>query len=543
MKCFKSYLLFIFLLVVTVVSAQLPCSAGFNANGTDDFITVPNTDAINVQDTRNRTVEFWFKPSDITTRQVLYEEGAQVNTIIFFIENGRIYVGGYRNNADVVANRRFFRSAIGDVEVGKWSHVALTLEDTASPDLTFKWFLDGVEKDVQDGVQISRHTGDIAIGRNGGNMRYPESLTTNWVSSSVSGSTSETYSGVFTDQLSADYNFNGNISLFRIWNVARTQAQIDTNKSTYLTSGTSLVAYQDGDDIKYQANGTASIAATATANGSGTTYTWSVGSSTDFSNNANWSGTSSDVTKTQKVIINNSTNNPIITATIGVVNIGDLTVDANAEITVESGATLNVFYSLINNGKIVIKDGGSLIYHACNSPIQGLGTVDIQKITPTYSTNKFFSYWSSPVISSDSNIATVFSDASLIYKFDAAAENSDWVATGTSDFNTGIGYAVRNESTGGQLRTFSGKINEGAIEVDIYNTSNLEGTDFDGVVWSTSGDNLVGNPYASAIDWELVISDSDNSEIEGTMYLWDQNSVHIGENRQVDYIEYNATGG
>ncbi|MDN3618486.1 T9SS type A sorting domain-containing protein [Polaribacter undariae] len=543
MKSLNRNLLLIFLLIVNLVSAQIPCSTGFNANGIDDFITIGNTDAINLQNTRNRTIEFWFKPSDITTRQVLYEEGAQVNAILFFIEGGQIYAGGFRDNAGTNANRRFFRSSVGDIAVDEWNHIALTLEDTASPDLTFKWFLNGVEKDVQDGVQISSHSGNISIGRNGGNMRFPSSLITNWTTSSVGSSTSETYNSGFTGQIASSYNYNGNISLLRIWNVARSETQINANKSTYLTSGTSLVAYQDGDKIKYKGNGSTSIGATATANGSGTTYTWVGGNSTDFSNDANWSGTSPVVTKTQTVVINDGTNSPSITSSIGVVNIGNLTIESGAEITVESGGTLNVYYSLINNGTITVENGGSLIYHACNSSIQGSGTFKIKRVTPTYSDNKFYSYWSSPVISSDSNIATVFPDASLIYKFDAASSNSDWVSAGTSDFNAGIGYAVRNESAGGQLRTFSGKINEGDIEVDIYNTSNLAGSDFDGIVWSTEGDNLIGNPYSSAIDWDLVVSDLDNNEIDGTMYLWSQNSVHIGENRQADYLEYNMTGG
>ena len=73
--------------------AQIPCSSGFQGNGVEDFITIPNTDAINLQNTRDRTIEFWFNTSDITTRQVIYEEGAQVNAIYFYLESGRIYLG------------------------------------------------------------------------------------------------------------------------------------------------------------------------------------------------------------------------------------------------------------------------------------------------------------------------------------------------------------------------------------------------------------------------------------------------------------------
>ncbi|MFK8059217.1 MAG: LamG-like jellyroll fold domain-containing protein [Polaribacter sp.] len=536
MKNFTKYIITLFLLVANVTFAQIPCSAGFNANGADDYITIPNTDAINLQNTRNRTIEFWFKPNDITTRQVIYEEGAQVNVILFFIENNRVYVGGYRNNADNASRRRFFRSDVDDIEVNKWTHIAFTIEDTATPDITFKWFLDGVEQDSQDGLQISNHSGNVSIGRNGGNIRYPSTLAnTNW-----GGTGKGTYNGTFTGQNSNDNNFEGNIALLRIWNVARTETQINTNKSDFLDAGTSLVAYQEGDQMKYEANGTSSIAATATANGSGTDYTWNGGTSSDFSNNANWSGTSPDVTKTQTVIINSSSNNPIITSET---NIGRLTVNSGAEIIVQNGGTLNVFYTLTNNGKITVEDGGALIFHSCNSSITGSGTFDIKRLTPTYVGNDFYSYWSSPVIESNSNISTVFADAELIYRFESSASSSDWAFHGTSNFKPGIGYAIQNESLGGQLRTFSGKINEGDVTVNVYNTSNLAGEGSDGIEWSTSGDNLVGNPYPSAIDWDLIIADTDNSDIDGTVCFWNQNTAEVGENNVSDYLQYNSTGG
>lgn len=515
--------------------AQIPCTSGFSANGSDDFITIPNTDAINLQNTRNRTIEFWFKPSDITTRQVLYEEGAQVNAIVIFIEDSRIYLGGYRNNADNNTRRRFFRSAVGDISIDKWTHVAFTIEDTATPDITFKWFLDGVEQDSQAGCQISNHSGNVSIGRNGGSLRYPTTLAnSNWGGSGIG-----TYNGTFTSSNNDDNNFEGNISLFRVWNVARTESQINTNKSTQLTSGTSLVAYQNGDQMEYEANGATFIGATASANGSATSYTWTGGTSTSYTNDANWSGTSPDLTKRQTVIINSGTNNPIISTEI---KIGRLTVDSGAEIIVQSGGTLNIFYELTNNGTITVEDGGALIFNSCNSSISGSGTFNIKRATPTYSDNDFYSYWSSPVIAADSNIATVFPDAELIYRFNANSSNSDWVFHGTSNFDSGVGYAVQNEGLGGQLRTFSGKINEGDIVVNVYSSTNLGSTD-PANVWSTSGDNLVGNPYASAIDWDLVIADTDNSDIDGTVYFWNQNTAEVGDNNVSDYLQYNSTGG
>ena len=539
MKTIKRIILITVLLINYTLSAQIPCSSGFTLNGSSDFVTIPNTDAINLQNTRNRTIEFWFRPDDITSRQVIYEEGAQVNTLFFFIEAGRIYAGGYRNNADSNANRRLFRSALGDIEVNKWTHVALTLEDTSNPDLTFKFYLNGELKDTQAGLQINTHSGNNSIGRNGGGLRFPASITNNWGSSSETGSLTETYNNTFTARINNTYPYEGDINLLRIWNIARTESQINDNKSIELTSGTSLVAYQNGDQMNYEANNTSTIGATSSANGSGTTYTWTGNSSTAYFDNTNWVGNAPDPIRTQEVVINSGSNNPTITSEI---NIGRLTVDAGAEIIVESGATLNVYYSLTNNGKITVEDGGSLIYHACNSPILGSGTFDVKRTTPTYSEKYFYSYWSSPVVEANATPSAIFPDSPTIYFFAASEEDSNWAFNGTANFKPGIGYAVRSENTGGQLRTFSGKIIEGQVEVDVFYSSNFESEDPNNM-WSTAGDNLVGNPYSSAIDWDLVIADTDNSDIEGAVYFWNQNTVEVGDNNVSDYLQYNSTGG
>ncbi len=536
MKNIKKYITVIILLISSLTFAQIPCTSGFEANGANDFISIPNTDAINLQNTRNRTVEFWFNPSDINSRQVLYEEGAQVNAILFYIEGGRVYVGGYRNNANNAGNRRFFRSALDVIEVNKWSHIAFSIEDTNSPDITFKWFLDGVEQDSRAGLQINTHSGNVSIGRNGGVVRYPVSLTdADW-----GGNGNGTYTGNFTGNDGDDNNFDGNISLLRIWNVARTQTEINDNKSSFLSTGTDLVAYQNGDEMEYEANGATTISATATANGSATEYVWTGLTSTRFLDVGNWTNsTTPDISKTQKVTINNGTFDPSIGTEV---KIGRLTVDSGVEFIVENGATLNVFYELTNNGTITVEDGGALIFHSCNTTIAGTGTFNIKRTTPTYSNNYFYSYWSTPVIESNATPNTIFPDSPVIYSYNSSSSNSDWISNGTTNFKPGVGYAVRSENTGGQLRTFSGKINEGDVKVNVYFTDNVESEDVNNI-WSTKGDNLVGNPYASAIDWDLIVADTDNSNIEGTVYFWNQNTAETGDNNVSDYLQYNSTGG
>lgn len=503
---------------------------------TNQFTTIPNTDAINLQNTRDRTVEFRFRATDMTTRQVLYEEGGNTNSIMAFVEDGRFYFGVYRNNADTAANRLFFRSGSGDVVFNQWYHVAITLEDTTSPDLTLKWFLDGEEQDSQDGLQVDTHSGDINIGRSGGNIRYPSDLVTGWNTSSVGGSSSENYTDTTTSDSNAN-NFTGDFDLFRIWNVARTPSEIDTNKSTLLTSGTSLVAYQVGTQINYQPDGGGSISATEDAAG---VITWDGSESNVWSTVGNWVGDAApDATRRQKVTIPNETNDPIINTEISV---GFLTVNSGVEIVIQDGGTLNIFYGFDQNGTITIEDGGSLIYHNCESPITGSGTFNIDRDSPSYANVKFYSYWSSPVIAADSNIGTVFPDNPIIYLFNASVSNATWAFHGTSNFEPGVGYAIRSESSGSFSSSFSGMINEGGIDVTTFFNTNEASTD-PGNVWSTQGDNLIGNPYPSAIDWDRIITDTDNSHLEGTVYFWSQNTSDVGDNNVSDYLQYNLTGG
>ena len=140
MKLFIQYIFFLF---VSVVYSQMPCSSGIAFNGVDDFISPDDTDAINLQNVRDRTIEFWFKTDDISTKKVLYKEGGGSHAILFFLQNDRIYLGAYRVSGTLVEDRRFFRSGSGDIEVDKWYHVAIALKDNV-PDggsgLTLKWF-------------------------------------------------------------------------------------------------------------------------------------------------------------------------------------------------------------------------------------------------------------------------------------------------------------------------------------------------------------------------------------------------------------------
>ena len=522
---------------------------GLYFDGVDDNVTVPNTTYINSTITSNRTYETSFKVAinAPTTKQIIMKEGGGTRAVIIYVENGYLYLGAFnRGNNDYGSSGprwegTFYREPIVS---DTWYHVALVFDNALAGNTTdniiaattnnaLKWYLDGALMGQISGYQLHGHN-SIRLGYKNETLRFPScgSWTTTGASEYCFGTTTGDSGG-------DEYYFKGYLWGFRVWNDVRTITEIQDNATNIITTvGTDgLVAALDGDSFTYLNSSNTPTEASVT---SAKTIIWSsTAGSSDWGTGSNWvGGVIPNSAIKQGAEIQVSTNYPEIR---GRIVTGDLTINEFANVTVISGGTLEVTYDMTNNGTVSVEDSGSLILREKIASISD-GTFNISRMTPTYPRSEFYSYWSSPVISTDSNIATVFPDAELIYKFDASVDNSDWAFTGTSDFETGIGYAVQNEGTGGQLRTFSGNINKGDIVVDIYNTSNLAGEGSDEVVWSTSGDNLVGNPYSSAINWDLVITDPDNTEINGEIYLWKQNTAEIGENNVSDYLVYNLTG-
>ncbi|MEO9570652.1 MAG: LamG-like jellyroll fold domain-containing protein, partial [Polaribacter sp.] len=527
---------------------------GFYFDGVDDYINIggaTNTNITNINSTttNDRTYETWFKAEEVTSRQFIMKEGAGTRAVLVFIEDGYLVVGGY-NRADYTPRWEgtFFRKAI---TADTWYHVALVLDNAlaannttnlmgANENTTLKFYVDGTLIGENSGYQFGPHN-TMRLGYKDASVRFPLSTAT-WISQLNS---EYLYASSALTSYSGTNYFEGYLWGFRLWNRARTATEINEYKADIITTvGTDdLVAILDGDTFEYLANDNTSTSEATVS--PVTTIIWSAtAASTDWNTGSNWVGgviPNSEIKEAVQIQEQTSGNNyPIILSSQHIVT-GDLKVDSDASITINSGGTLEIAYDLINDGTITVNDTGSLMLREKEASTSA-GTFNIVRKTPSYGGNDFYSYWSSPVVSSDSSIATVFPDAELIYSFNSSSSNSDWVFHGTSDFNPGIGYAIQNEATGGQFRTFTGNINKGDIEVSIYNTTNLTGEDNEGNEWSVEGDNLVGNPYPAAIDWDLVVTDPDNTEINGEVYFWNQTTSEVGENNVSDYLVYNLTG-
>jgi hypothetical protein len=125
----------------------------------------------------------------------------------------------------------------------------------------------------------------------------------------------------------------------------------------------------------------------------------------------------------------------------------------------------------------------------------------------------------------------------MFYSFNPTINN--YVAQTASDIMiNGVGYIAR------------------APQNLVYNPTQIVETSFVGVpnngniattiIKSAVGtNNLIGNPYPSAIDIDLFITDPINSElVNGTIFLWTHNTAITNNNYTAnDYAKYNLTGG
>ncbi len=217
----------------------------------------------------------------------------------------------------------------------------------------------------------------------------------------------------------------------------------------------------------------------------------------------------------------------------------NLSITATGSMIITANKTVTVKTNLDNLGSFTIEDKGSLIM------IDDVGTVFgnyiVKKNTPDYAQVGSTSFFSSPMIESDSNITSIFNPDDTIFYWDTSVSPTYWVfipheeTPGVSNkLGLGKGYAVRADMTTGSVaRTFTGEMNTGDVSIPVYYSDS-----------STSpgqfGYNIVGNPYPSAIDWFAFKTDN-ASILSGTMYLWREQATG-GINHASSYIALNSLG-
>ena len=218
------------------------------------------------------------------------------------------------------------------------------------------------------------------------------------------------------------------------------------------------------------------------------------------------------------------------------------TINANRTVNISPNSFITVHNNLIVRGILEVRHQGSLVMTNDNGTVTGAGTVNVYKTSTPLNNFRDFTYWSSPV---NTTIAQAFTgvDPSRIFQWDIPTNTfeGNWsVASGTMTPARGyISEAPNTTPNGGTHQvTFTGKPNNGIINIPVgFNNDTFTYTDF----------NLIGNPYASAINIDTFIQASNNSIMDGTIWLWTHNTAisngTTGEFLGSDYATYNLTGG
>ena len=260
-------------------------------------------------------------------------------------------------------------------------------------------------------------------------------------------------------------------------------------------------------------------------------------------NGTNWINSSAAVTTaptpTQKAIFTNDYNS----ATNG----GSVTacaceIQSTKTVTIGADDVLDIQDNINNAGSLVIASDGNLIQH--NDLASNTGEITLKRDSKMKRGN--YTYWSSPV--NGQNLKE-FSPGTLNNRFYTYNEGIDLfeVIAPSNDFEAnGKGYSIRasnayvgtaeNVFTG----TFVGTPNNGEKTIAVTKTAN--------------GNNLIGNPYPSNIDFRDLVTDNPtvfNAGAEAIAYFWtnlNPNPVMQGSNYPNgqyfnNYATLNMSGG
>ncbi|MCA9375923.1 MAG: SdiA-regulated domain-containing protein [Candidatus Doudnabacteria bacterium] len=133
-------------------------------DGEGDYVHVKDSTDVNLGTHGQRSVSLWFNAQDVQSRQVLFEEGAQVRGLAMYLDAGRLYVSGWNTPANESGWQGTYLST-DRLQSNTWHHVVLTLDgDATLQEDVLRAYLDGDEFASGAGSQLWAHSGDIGLG-------------------------------------------------------------------------------------------------------------------------------------------------------------------------------------------------------------------------------------------------------------------------------------------------------------------------------------------------------------------------------------------
>ena len=292
----------------------------FNNN---DYVRIESSSDINSGIHSQHTVEAWFRTNNknSNTKQIIYEQGGGTRGLNIYIQSGRLYVGGWNRRSNE-SNWSGSWKYVTSIESNQWHHVALTLNGgSAVTNNALKLYLDGALVISEPGSRLWGHN-PANIGRTISGSRY--------------------HNGTGNG-----FTFNGKIDEVRIWNVARSQSEINAMKDTVLNGDEDyLTAYYNfqentggrANDTQTQSNNDGTISGA----------TWTTGPPMSKMNNSSFANRTINLSSysERKLLVNSD-----ITISNSTIN-GPGYIVANGNITINSNSVINGDIYVICNGDL-----------------------------------------------------------------------------------------------------------------------------------------------------------------------------------------------
>lgn len=226
----------------------------------------------------------------------------------------------------------------------------------------------------------------------------------------------------------------------------------------------------------------------------------------------------------------------------GVFAANNLTINADATLTVDAASNLVVNGDLSNDGNMMLTAGSSLLTYGS---VTGSG-FRIERGTTFDQHTGRYSIVGAPVQHAGFD---ALGQHALVYAYDESAPYNASGNKGLDKFRTpaqleilemtpAAGYfsAFTGDETG-QI-SFSGTPNHGAIQIALSYTDQgtAEETPHEGF-------NLVSNPYPAAISFTSLLAGNSHPELDGSIYLWDDYGSDSQRGTNADYLIVNPTLG
>ncbi|NCB69237.1 MAG: hypothetical protein EOM47_10375 [Bacteroidia bacterium] len=224
------------------------------------------------------------------------------------------------------------------------------------------------------------------------------------------------------------------------------------------------------------------------------------------------------------------------------VDINYLTIESGGTLEIAAGKSLNINGNLSNNGTITIKNGATVI---TVGTITGSGTTNIEQ---SLTSGRQWWYLSSPVSAATSDVfAPTLSENKIgTYVEDYLNDGNEsstvpyytnpYAAGSSTALSVGKGYVVKLSSPDGGTYTFTGgSLNNGDITIAPTRT---------GTSNAKRGFNLIGNPYPSYIDWDLLYDPASATNMRNAIWFrtWNGTAMDFHTYSDGDGVPDQASG-